>query len=343
VFSKVVGHEKVKSVLAASVEGNRVGHAYIFEGPEGVGRLTTAKEFAKLLLCENRTDGEPCGACKSCNMCESGNHPDVQVITNQTYDDTKKSRDVLVDTVRNMKKDIYIKPFSSERKIYIVPRADTMNVHAQNSLLKVLEEPPEYCTIILIAENSNQFLPTILSRAVPIKFFPLGTTLVEKYLKEKFSSRGDELYAIAAMSGGCIGKAELLADSEDVMEIRTELTARLSALVGKGSKSAYDLMLFLKQNKDDIDFIMNILREFFRDLLYFCQTGNCEHVSNKDKIAEIEKIGTRISSNVPVDLLEILFKYDDYYSKNISHAQISQCMSLEIWEVINARSYRSKV
>ena len=340
-FSKVVGHEKVKNVLMSSVMGERVGHAYIFEGPEGVGRLTTAKAFAKVLLCENSSEGEACGGCKSCSMCDSDNHPDVQVITNQTYDESKKSKDVLVDTIRNMKKDVYIKPFSAERKIYIIPRADTMNLHAQNSLLKVLEEPPEYCTIILIAENSNQFLPTILSRAVSIRFFPLSAAMVEDYLSRQYPSLGEQVGAIAAMSGGCIGKAEALAESEEVTQLRNDLFSRMTAMVGKGRKTAYDLMLFLKQNKDEVRLLMDMMRELFRDLMFFCQTGSCERIGNKDKTSEIEKIGSGILSDVPVKLLEILLKYEDYLSKNISHAQISQCMSLEIWEVINAGSYRN--
>ena len=161
-FSDIAGHERIKNVLVRSFEDGHVGHAYIFEGCRGIGRLSAAKAFAQLLMCENPADGEVCGRCKSCAMAESENHPDIQIVTNQLYDSTKKSADILVDTVRCMKRDIYIKPYCAERKIYIVPRADTMNVHAQNSLLKVLEEPPEYCTIILIAENSNQFLPTIL-------------------------------------------------------------------------------------------------------------------------------------------------------------------------------------
>ena len=337
----LVGHTKVKNVLTASVLGNRVGHAYIFEGPEGVGRLTAAKAFSKLLLCENPAEGEACGVCKSCSMCQSGNHPDVQIITNQLYDSTKKSTDVLVDTVRNMKKDVYIKPFSAERKIYIVPRAHTMNLHAQNSLLKVLEEPPEYCTIILIAENSNMFLPTILSRAVPLRFFPLSNSEVEGYLSREYPQMGDQASAVAAMSGGCIGKARRIAESEDVMQLRDELFQKVTGLAGKGSRAAYDLMLFLKQNKDEIRLAMDMMREFFRDLMYFCQTGTCSNAGNKDKTAEIEKLGTRIYSKTPVKLLEILLKYEDYFSKNISYAQIAQCISLELWEAINDRSYRS--
>ncbi len=342
-LSDVMGHEKVKNVLAASVMGNRVGHAYIFEGSQGVGRLTCAKAFARLLLCESPKDGEPCGSCKNCSMCASGNHPDVQIITNQLYDPSKKSTDVLVDTVRNMKKDVYIKPFSSERKIYIVPKADTMNLHAQNSLLKVLEEPPEYCTMILIAENSNSFLPTILSRAVPVRFFPLQTSQVEEYLNRNYPELGENTVAIAAMSGGCIGRAQTLVESSEFTELRSQLYSLVAGLTKKSASSVYDLTLFLKRNKDETKLINDILRDLFRDLMYFSRTGSCDRISNTDKTYEIQKIGEKLYENTPVKMLEILLKYNDYISKNISYAQIAQCMSLELWEAIHDRSYRCEI
>lgn len=342
-FSDVVGHEKVKNVLKASVESNRVGHAYIFEGPRGVGRCTTAKAFASLILCEAPKDGEPCGSCKSCRMCQSGNHPDVQIITNQLYDPSKKSTDVLVDTVRNMKKDVYIKPFASERKIYIVPRADTMNLHAQNSLLKVLEEPPQYCTIILIAENSNSFLPTILSRAVQIRFFPIGRELVEDYIRKSCPDAGEGASAAASMSGGCIGKALLLAESDEFIQLRNRLFELVYSLTKKASAPIYDLAVFLKRNKDEARLVFDILKELFRDLMYFKQTGGCERISNTDKAFDIQKIGDKLYETAPVKMLEIILKYSDYLSKNISYAQIAQCMSLELWEAIHDRSYRCEI
>lgn len=334
-LSAVTGHNKVKNVLTLSVAENRVGHAYIFEGPRGVGRLTMAKEFAKLLLCENPDGGEPCGACKNCTMCASGNHPDVQIITNQLYDESKKSTDVLVDTVRNMKKDIYIKPFVSERKIYIVPNADTMNMYAQNSLLKVLEEPPDYCTIILIAENSNLFLPTILSRGVPIKFYPLADSLIAGYLKSDYPELSRQSTAIAAMSGGCIGRAKELVLSDEVIKLRDELYNRVLALAGKGSCPIYDLMRFLRHNKDDSKLIMDMMQSLFRDLIYVKQAEESDAVSNLDKISDIKMLGDKIRMDTPVKLLEILIKYNEYISRNISYAQITQCMSLELWEAIH--------
>ncbi len=339
-FSQVVGHEKIKNVLMSSVKEDRVGHAYIFEGPQGVGRKSMAEAFASSIMCENPEDGIPCGNCKSCMMCKSGNHPDVQIITNQLYDPSKKSTDVLVDTVRNMKKDVYIKPYLAEHKVYIVPNADTMNVYAQNSLLKVLEEPPEYCTIILIAENANMFLPTILSRGVQLKFSPIAKDLVKDYIEANYPELGSNALAIAAMSSGAIGRAKYLAENNDILELRDTLFSHIDGLCGRSNKAIYDLTLFLKQNKENIGFITDALREIFRDLLYFKESGGCEKIINTDKIQEIEKIGEKLYSNAPLRLLEVLVKYDGYFSKNISYAQIAQCMSLELWEVMHDRSYR---
>ncbi len=340
-LSGVLGHEKVRHILTSAYLENRVGHAYIFEGPEGIGRKTLAKKFAQLILCENPGKGEPCGVCKSCAMCDSGNHPDLQIITNQLYDESKKSKDVLVDTIRNMKKDIFIKPYLSDRKIYIIPRADTMNVYAQNSLLKVLEEPPEYCTIILIAENSNMFLPTILSRTVPFKFFPLSTEVVEDYLRKEYPKIDENIVTIAAISNGCIGKAKELAEMDRICELREELFSRIGDLSGKGNKSIYDLMLFLKHNKDNDRLIFDMMRSLFRDLMCIKNADDSVKLNNYDREDVLWQMSEKLFSNTPVKMLEILLKYEDYLAKNISYAQIAQCMSLELWEAIHDRSYRN--
>ena len=105
-FSEIYGHEKVKKVLQKATEDGRVGHAYIFEGQKGVGRMTTALTFAKALVCRNAEGGDGCGECKNCCMADSASHPDIRVITNQLYDEKKKTTDVLVDTIRSMKQEI---------------------------------------------------------------------------------------------------------------------------------------------------------------------------------------------------------------------------------------------
>ncbi len=342
-FSQITGHNKIKDILMRAAEADRVSHAYIFEGPEGVGKLDMAKAFAMTLLCSDAKEGCACGKCKDCSMFLSGNHPDVRVVTNQLYDSSKKSTDILVDTVRSMKREIYIKPYMAERKVYIVPKADTMNMFAQNSLLKVLEEPPQYCTIILVAENSNSFLPTILSRAPILKFFPLKANEVLEHLKRCCPDISDEVLQMTAnMSGGSRSRALSLAESEEANEIRDNAVECITNLLGNRRKSIYDMTVFLKQNKDDSAFIINIMQEFFKDLM-FVKSGVADRITNLDKKEQLDKLASEITDKTPQRMLEILFKYNDYISKNISYAQIAQCISLELWEAINDRGYRSKI
>lgn len=342
-FSDIAGHERVKRALKHAAQSSHVGHAYIFEGCRGVGRMTTAKAFANLLVCESPVSGEPCGKCKNCSMAESENHPDIFTVTNQLYDSTKKSADILVDTVRSMKRDIYIKPFSSDRKIYIVPRADTMNVYAQNSLLKVLEEPPEYCTIILLAENPSLFLPTILSRTVRLKFNPLDNRAVRDYLMKECGGMTEELAEVKAnMSGGCIGRALELAENSEADALRGETAANIVSLAKGGHRAIYDMTLFLKHSKGEIDFVLDVMRDFFRDMMYIANSAEGELV-NSDMKDELERACGGADGEMPLRLSEVLIKYRSYFSKNISYAQVVQCMAMELWEVFHDRNHRSQI
>ncbi len=343
-FSEVFGHNKIKDVLARTANAGRVGHAYIFEGPQGVGRLSMAEAFAMRLMCESPEADDACGKCKTCSQCASHNNPDIRIVTNRLYDRSKKSTDILVDTVRNMKREIYIKPYASERKVYIVPNADTMNLYAQNSLLKVLEEPPEYCTIILLAENSNLFLPTILSRAPILKFFPLTEDEVREYLtRNSMGLDADKIDVAAKMCQGSIGKAKDLLENSEADMLRNELLECIFGLADSRRKSIYELALLLKQNKDEFEFLIDVMQGLFRDLIYIKSVENPQDIANQDKLIKMQKLADYIGKKCPVRLNEILFKYSDYSSKNISYGIISQCLSLELWEAINDRGYRSKI
>lgn len=341
-FSDITGHRKIKDILLNLVNSNRVGHAYIFEGPAGVGRLSVAKAFANMMICEHPQSVDSCGKCKSCSQCLSGNHPDIKIVTNQLYDGNKKSADILVDTIRNMKQEVYIKPYEAARKIYIIPKADTMNVYAQNSLLKILEEPPEYCTIILIAENSNSFLPTILSRAPILKFFPLSQPEIIEYLVKNCEGESpDSFEMVAEMCQGSIGKAKNLLEDDEAFKLREELLKHVFALCGDSRKSIHDLALFMKQNKDDGELILNILSSIIHDLFLIKKVGVDAGITNKDKRTKLEVVSRSLTQKSSILLMELILKYNDYISKNIGFGQTAQCLAMELWEVINDRDYRS--
>ena len=158
-FEKIIGNEKNKTILKKALELNKTSHSYLFWGTEGIGKKKIALEFAKKLLC--LTPNEENCRCKACIEIDSNNNPDFMMIEPQ---DGK----VKIDQIREMQRKVAEKPIVSDNKVYIIDDSDTMTSEAQNCLLKTLEEPPEYVTIILICSNEDNMLSTIKSRCTRI-------------------------------------------------------------------------------------------------------------------------------------------------------------------------------
>ena len=156
-FKGFLGNETAKLQLSSAVKTGRAAHCYMFCGEKGLGKHTLAKTFAKALMCEN-AEVRPCGKCKSCIQIENEDHPDVIYIRHE------KPTLFSVDEIRGFSRQMNIRPYVSERKIFILRDAQLLNVQAQNAALKTIEEPPEYGMVLLLTDNKEAFLPTILSR-----------------------------------------------------------------------------------------------------------------------------------------------------------------------------------
>ena len=200
-FKNIIGNEEIQKRLEKSVENRKVLHSYIFVGQEGIGKKKMAKEFAKMILCL----GEPkyCDNCKSCIEFNSENHPDF-------FELEPEEKSIKIEQIRSMQTKIAEKPIISENKVYIINNADTMTKEAQNCLLKTLEEPPEYVTIILVGTNENLFLNTIKSRCVIMHFNPIKKEEIKKYLLQE--NEGEINETLLDMAQGSIGKAIQLKD-----------------------------------------------------------------------------------------------------------------------------------
>ena len=319
----VVGHDTAKKILENSVKTDRLSHAYIFEGAVGIGRLTLAKAFAEELV-GGKVDA----------------HPDIIVVTNELYDSSKKTaKAISIDTIRAMKADVYIRPFSAERKVYIIPNADNMQETAQNGLLKVFEEPPDYCTIILTAANANALLQTIRSRAQLLRLRPLSRDSVTRYLIDRTGTDSETAEALAVMSGGSIGKALKLSEDGDAIELRNAVIGHLIALGEGGAKQLYDFITFLKHNKASIAFIFDIMSDWSADVLHIKTTGG--NILNADKAAELNRFCARVTRRAALNFGEIVTKYSLAVGKNANYPIAVQCMATEYWEEIHGRNYRS--
>ena len=206
-FENILGNEKNKKILEKSMELKKISHSYIFWGTEGIGKKLIAKEFAKRILCLEQQ--EDC-KCKSCIEFDSNNNPDFQLIE-------PNEGKVKIEQIREMQRKVAEKPIISNKKVYIIENSDTMTTEAQNCLLKILEEPPEYITIILICSNEDNLLSTIKSRCTRMHFEPIDTEKIKKYLKQNYPDQ-EISDNIINLSQGSIGKAIKLNENKSIYE-----------------------------------------------------------------------------------------------------------------------------
>ena len=203
-FQNILGNDKIKNLLQESVNNNKVSHSYLFVGKSGIGKKMIAKEFAKAILCLG--DNKYCDNCKSCLEFDGQNNPDFFIVE-------PDGNAIKIDQIRNMQKGVQEKPIISKSKVYIIDNADFMTKEAQNALLKTLEEPPEFVTIILIGENENEFLATIKSRCMIIHFNSISDSEMEKYLQENYNMNVTS--NMLDVFQGSIGKAIELKDKQE--------------------------------------------------------------------------------------------------------------------------------
>lgn len=316
-FENIIGHEQNIEHLEKAIKNGQVSHAYIFNGEDGIGKMTTAKSFAKALLCEEKNS---CGICQSCIQMGSDNHPDVIYVTHE-------KAGITVDDIRNqVNQSILVKPYSSDFKVYIIDEADKMNLAAQNALLKTIEEPPAYAVIILIADNKDSFLETILSRCVVLNFGPVKEEQVRDYIISHYGENKDREELAVSYSMGNIGKAKKVMESDEFHEQKDYC---LNLMTHLDEWDIHDIILSIKQMavyKDYIYDLLDIISIYYRDILLLKVTGLPNKTVFKEKFAvmknqsiylsfegidtimkEIEKAKIRLKANVNFDVtLELL-------------------------------------
>jgi DNA polymerase-3 subunit delta' len=276
-FSSVAGQKDIIRRLKSSIKQNKVGHAYIFSGPEGIGKKTIAKAFAHMLLCNNPKEDGGCGECISCRLLAENTNPDFYITESE-------GQSIAVNDIRDMQRDVIIKPLYSNRKVYLIIDGEKMTVQAQNCLLKTLEEPPPYSIIILTTSNYDALLDTVCSRCTKYSFVKNTVEEVCKVLESKLGRMGNNLEFIVQYSNGIIGTALEIAMSEEFMPLREKTIEMIFELeTTSNSKKFLDICEFFIKNKDNIDKVLNIMLLVYRDLIVLLADGKENMLINSDK------------------------------------------------------------
>lgn len=226
----LAGNEALKRLLSAQGEGRGFGHAYLISGPAGSGKRTLARLMAAALVCTG-TEDRPCGRCPACRKALAGIHPDVMTLGGE--------KEISVAQARFVRSDAYIRPNEAGRKVYILENAQSMNASAQNALLKLLEEGPDYAVFLLLAENPSALLATIRSRCELLALSPVSPSEAEAYLTHRFPQLEPQQIKEAVLGcsgwlGQAIGRLESHSASADVQEA----AGRLLALLAQGDELA---------------------------------------------------------------------------------------------------------
>ena len=298
-MTKLIGHKNILQQLSETVKCGRVGHAYIFEGVDGIGKTTAAFWFARNSMCVTNS-GTPCGACENCIKAAAGTHPDIKYV-DEAFIGNPKIKPGTVETMRIIKKDAYTTPFMAKRKFYIIPDGDELLPPAQNTLLKIFEEPPEYCTIIIICKNRNKLLQTITSRAVTVSFSPLSDGEMQEYFSENKIACTENL---VRMCGGIPALAKTFApDSETLAEFN-----KITAAFERYLKSEGDMTEILPLiTKDNSDFALSCMEAAVSDTKHAADEF-CAAYLNIFDILQNTRRRLRINCNFNLAVTDMLIK-----------------------------------
>ncbi len=211
-FKIISCQDRVLTFFQNAIKNNRLAHAYIFVGQEGIGKTLFSKELAKSIFCQN-SSFDACDDCNDCKRVNNDNYPDLFLTIPE-----ENSRVIKIEQLKYLQEILYIKPIESEYKIVIIQSADRMNEEASNCLLKTLEEPPLYAIIILIVTSLDLVEETVRSRCQIVRFSPLSKDFVKNNLINRFQLNANLAEQLALISNGSLERAISLADTQVVQK-----------------------------------------------------------------------------------------------------------------------------
>ena len=308
-FEKIRGQRFAKKYLSNSIKSNMISHAYMFEGPSGVGKNTMARELAAPLL----------------EMENLFNSPDYIEIT-------PDGNSIKIAQIRKIQSDILVKPYKSY-KIYVIDEAQKMTVEAQNALLKTLEEPPKYAIIILITNNKESLLDTIKSRCEIIKFTPIPLVEVADYLTQTGVDK-NRASLLANFSRGSMQKAIELSESEDFHIMRDEVQKYVETFLTGSMLDIMDIQSSIEKYKDNITNVLDLLVNYFRDIMMVKENVDSSMIINLDRLVFIKNMSTKITYSQLSKIIDIIEETKNKLRSNCNFNISIQVMTLNIYEVI---------
>jgi len=376
-WSNVIGQDRVKQILINAILNEKVAHAYLFYGPEGVGKDAMAIEFAKALNCE-RKKGEACDECKTCKGISEFSHPNVKLVfklplgKNETKDDSPlekldeseikiiqeqvklksqnpyhkitipRANSIKINSIREIKMEISHSTFIPGWRVVIVSEADAMTEQAANTFLKTLEEPTPKTVIILTTSNKDRLLPTITSRCQLVRFSYLSDDEIAKALVDRYGLSEARARLVARLANGSFGKAiELLDVTVEDKRIRPiDFLATIAS--GKIVKLLIEIeKIVTDYERSEIENFLQVILTWFRDAL-MVKVGMVDKVININMLERLKKFVANYGEFEYQNAISLVEKAIEQVEKNVQLNLILINLSLELSELMKKAYQKTK-
>jgi len=315
----IVGHKKIVKFLQKTIEGGKTSQAYLFYGPENLGKKSVAKFFSQTLICEaDVVDARdevnvkiPCGKCQNCQGFLKNIHPDVVWIRKE-----EDKKDISIDQIRDLKEKISLTGFTNGYKVIIIVNAEEMNNSAANSFLKMLEEPPKKSVIILLANNLKNIPETILSRCQLLKFSLVAKKEIVDYLKKEHKLSVEKADEIASLSLGHPGQAIKFLNDKKILEDYLEKQKKLIKIIESSLSERLKIAEGLAKD-EEIKKIITGWKNLIRDLILL-KTNNEKLLVNLTLRSQLKKITEKFSFEKIYQIEKELNNLNLYLNQNIN-------------------------
>lgn len=324
---QIRGQPAAVNMMRGVLDTGRAAHAYLFVGPRGVGKATTAWTVAAALLCEaDEAATRPCRQCETCADVAARRHADVYAL--EPVDDK-----ILIDQVRRLQQHAMLRAVRGRYKVFIIEAIDTATEEAQNALLKVLEEPPGDGVFILIAHRETPLLPTIVSRCVSVRFSRLPKDVAADILRERFDY-GEAAELGAALGDGSIAQATRLSPQE-LLERRRAALDFFNELLRADVTAVPKIAESWHKRRDELVEMMDILQVWLRDVLL------CQHrpavldepaawLVNFDLVDELTMHARTLEADAVVHALEHMLTFRRRMSENVGVRSLVDVLFLDL-------------
>jgi len=290
---QVIGQTRAVSLLQHSLESGTLAHAYLFVGPEHVGKMTLAINLAQALNCEAAE--RPCLTCPSCRKIAAGGHADVQVIGLTRNEDETEAKLIHIEQIKEIQHSANLPPFEGHRKVFIIETAELLSSDAANRLLKTLEEPPDNVTFILLTVNDRLLPTTVVSRCQRLELPPLSINTAASALADNCGIEPERARLLAGLSHGCPGWAITASNNDTLLQQRNKGLDQQLEIINADyeERFAYAAQLAARfsQNRGAVYEILDLWLDYWRDLM-LVKLGCYDMITNIDRKDELVELAT---------------------------------------------------